>query len=591
MMEDTANLNRLWAGLIVEELLRNGVEHFVLSPGSRCTPLTAAVAEEPRAKSTVHFDERGAAYFALGQARATERPVALICTSGTAAANYLPAVVEASQSQIPLILLTADRPPELLDTGANQAIDQTRLYGVYACWYCGLPCPDRLIAPGYVLTTVDQAVYRATLAPAGPVHVNCAYREPLAPYAADLNDSEYLAPLSAWKTSGEPYTRYACPASELDSAVSCQLADVIQNAKRGVLLAGQLRNRGEAEAVARLGTALGWPIVADVTSGLRLAGNGDAILHCADLLLCSASFREVFQPDAVIHVGGAITSKRVNQHLQECSPRSSYVRVADHPFRVDPGHRVTLRVEAGTRELCSGLAKECGPRANKEWSEGLFRINGLAGDTIRAALHSVQGLSEPTVASAVSSHLSEDERLFLGNSMPIRDMDMFGMYPASAHFAYANRGASGIDGNVATAAGIASGCGSPVVAVVGDLAVLHDLSSLALLRNQAIHVTLVVINNDGGGIFHFLPVAQQTAIFERYFGTPHGLGFEHAARQFGLGYDCPEDLASLVSSLSVARQRAGSTIIEVRTNRKDNLRIHRELQQAVASAVDGAALP
>ncbi|MCC6698196.1 MAG: 2-succinyl-5-enolpyruvyl-6-hydroxy-3-cyclohexene-1-carboxylic-acid synthase [Candidatus Hydrogenedentes bacterium] len=589
-MESTANLNRLWAGLIVEELLRCGVDYFVLSPGSRCTPLTGAVAEEPRAKSTVHFDERGAAYFALGQARAMERPVALICTSGTAAANYLPAVVEASQSQIPLILLTADRPPELLDSGANQAIDQARLYGVYARWYCGLPCPDRAVSPVFVLTTIDQAVYRATHSPAGPVHVNCAYREPLAPYAADLNEAEYLAPLSAWKASGEPYTQYAGPASELDPAAARHVADVIANAQRGVLLAGQLRNRSEAEAVAQLGATLGWPIVADVTSGLRLNANAAGVLHYTDLLLCSASFREAFQPDAVIHVGGAITSKRVNQHLHE-HPPAQYIRVADHPFRVDPAHTVTLRVEAGTKVLCSGLTKACTPRVNKEWSEMLFRMNGLACDTIGAALHSKLGLSEPAVASTVSSQLPEGALLFVGNSMPIRDVGMFGEGAAVGASVFANRGASGIDGCIATAAGIAACSGSPVVALLGDLAVLHDLNSLALLRDPAIRVTLVVINNDGGGIFHFLPVAQQTAIFERYFGTPHGLVFEHAARQFGLAYDRPEDLASLVPALSAARERAGSTIIEVRTDREENLRIHRELQQAVASAVDGAALP
>ena len=589
-MEDTANLNRLWAGLIVVELLRSGVRDFVLSPGSRCTPLTAAVAEEPRAKATVHFDERGAAFFALGQARALERPVALICTSGTAAANYLPAVVEASQSQIPLIILTADRPPELLDTGTNQAIDQTRLYGVYARWYCGLPCPDRAVSPEFVLSTVDQAVYRATRSPAGPVHVNCAFREPLAPYETGDNNSEYLAPLKTWRASSEPYTRYVGPATELDPAAARQVDAIIKNAERGVLLVGQLRNRGEADAVAQLGKTLGWPIVADVASGLRLSAFENGVLHYADLLLCSDSFRESFRPDVAIHVGGAVTSKRVNQHLQEDPPRH-YIRAADHPFRVDPGHKVTLRVEAGTVAFCAGRATAPCTSLTKNWSDLVLQKNGLARKAIEDALRSSQALSEPAVALTVASRLAERELLFLGNSMPIRDMDMFGSDTGSGHFAYANRGASGIDGTVATAAGIARGSGCPVVAVLGDLAMLHDLNSLALLRDPAARVTLVVINNDGGGIFHFLPVAQQTAIFERYFGTPHGLGFGHAACQFELRYECPKDLPALSSALDAARAAAGSTIIEVATGREENLRIHRELQQAVVAALGGAASP
>ena len=578
------NMNQLWAALIVEELVRCGVDRFVLSPGSRCTPLTLAVAEHPRAASITHYDERGAAFFALGQARALRRPVALICTSGTAAANYLPALVEASQSLVPLIVLTADRPPELLDTGANQTIDQNHLYGTYARWYHAFPCPDRVVAPEVVLSAVDHAVHRAQGIHAGPVHLNCAYREPLAPIATNEDISGYLASVAQWQSQGRPYTTYARTEQAVESEDARFLSELLQSAKHGTIVAGQIEDPIVSDAVLRLGQSLGWPVLADVASGLRLSTAGTTVLHYCDLLLCSEVFRERFSPDVVLHFGGPVTSKRLMQHLESHSPEH-YIRIAHHPLRHDPIHRVTLHIQTDPAAFCIGLASASRIAGDSAWLKDLMAMNEKAGDAIDGALGTFRENSEPGIVRVVSE--LADDVVFLGNSMPIRDMDMFAA-PSGKHVRiFANRGASGIDGNIATAAGIANASGRPVTAIIGDLAALHDLNSLALLRNRDTKVILIIVNNNGGGIFHFLPIAEHTEHFEPYFATPHGLRFAHAAEQFGVKYACPNDCEAFAAAYEAAREIDESSIIEVTTARESNLRIHRELQATVVAALAG----
>ncbi len=305
------NINALWAGLLVEELLRNGVDAFVISPGSRSTPLTVAAASEARAKKFVHFDERGAGYFALGYARAQRRPVALICTSGTAVANYYPAIVEAAMAQVPLIVLTADRPPELLDTGANQAIDQTRFFGAYARWSAALPCPEATVAPEVVLTTVDQAVFRATHGQAGPVHINCSFREPLAPVKSDEVFGAYLKSLNTWMAGTAPYTTHADSEVKLSADAQRDLLKKLHQAERGLLVVGQLTSPPEVGAVLKLAKALRWPVFADIASGLRMDDTAGVVVHWLDLALASKHAPEVLRPDIVLQVGGAVTSKRL----------------------------------------------------------------------------------------------------------------------------------------------------------------------------------------------------------------------------------------------------------------------------------------
>ncbi len=579
--------NQLWADLLVEELVRCGVGLFCLAPGSRSTPLTAAVAANPKARHLIHFDERGTAFCALGYARATGRPAAWITTSGTAVANGLPAVVEASVDGVPLVLLTADRPPELRDTGANQTVPQPTLFGEYVRWRFDLPVPTDAIDPAFVLTTADQAVYRALGQPAGPVHLNCMFREPLAPAMSSANGGGRSRPdtLRRWSESRAPYTRYTAPAA-VDAAEMEGLVERLRDAERGLVVAGRLATRAEGTAAVRLAEALGWPLLPDIGSQVRLGeGSGVACLGY-DHALGSEAFAEAHAPDAVLYLGGRSTSKRLAQFVARSRPDVFAVVRAD-PFRFDPDHRVTDRVEADVAAFCETVSARLGPPPSKSsaWLTAWRAASDAVLATFAAHFDSEDALTEPATARLVATHAASG--LVLAASMPVRDADTFAAPGGPAPLIASNRGASGIDGTVATAAGFARGLDAPVTLLIGDLALLHDLNSLALLRDPAQPpVTVVAVNNDGGGIFHFLPIAQHEAIFEPYFGTPHGLGFEHAARMFGLVYYRPTMLSDLASALAAAQASGTSSLIEVRTDRTANRALHAALLARATAAVD-----
>lgn len=590
-LRDAPNLNQLWSRLLVEELVRGGVCGFVLSPGSRCAPLSVAVAEHPKARRVVHFDERGAAFHALGWAQATGKPAVLVCTSGSACANYWPAVVEASASLTPLILLTADRPPELLHCGANQAIDQPGIYGNYTRWRCTLPCPDVAIPPAMVLSTVDQALYRATTPPGGPVHVDCMFREPLAPDPDGVDCAQLAAGLEAWEQSEAPYTTYHAPVHWPGLTFHDSLLKELQKTKRGLIVAGGM-TLPECAAVFRISEALKWPVLPDVCSGLRTKAIKGDYLHYYDQMLLSTAFQEQLTPDVVLHLGGPFTSKRLALHLARvaCSRGKAfrYVHVAEHPLRQDPHHLVTDRIQAPLLLFWPALLGKSRGTRKKGWADHLVAASREAGDALTEWETRQPGLSEITVARLISQIRPSGSLVFLGNSMPVRDMDFFADAEGPEGAMRANRGASGIDGNIATAAGHAAAGKRPVTLVLGDLAVLHDLNSLALLRNVEAPVVLVILNNDGGGIFSFLPIARHAAVFEPYFGTPHGLTFENAAHFFGLDYLHTETRAAFATGYKKALARKGCTIIEVRSNRDKNKALHEELGTRLRDVTEAA---
>jgi len=581
--ENASNLNPVWAALLIEELVRGGVCGFCLTPGSRNTPLTLAVAENPRARRRTHFDERGAAFLALGWAKATGRPAVLICTSGSAVANCWPAVVEASMSHVPLVLLTADRPPELLACGANQAIDQHGIFGEYVRWSFTLPCPDAGVPAEMVLTTADQAIYRATRAPAGPVHLDCMFREPLTPPPGGRSVPEQCNPPAPWRNSGAPFTTWHLPETALTTEQDLELINLISRVDRGLLVLGSLPEEAAA-AAPMLAGALAWPVFADVTSGLRLNRSESHYVHHYDQLLMSESFRARCAPEFVLHLGGPITSKRLTEHLAALRPE--YVRVAEHPFRQDPWHQVVRRYEADLPRFCTWLAPSLQNRDIAPWCEEAVCASQTVSETVDQWLARTNTLNEIAVARLVSRRRPPESILFLANSMPLRDMDMFGAADGPAGLVVANRGASGIDGNIATAAGYALAGGQPVTAVLGDLAALHDLNSLALLRDTPAPVILVILNNNGAGIFSFLPIAEFSDVFEPYFGVPHGLNFRDAAACFGLPYECPETPDQFTRAYEQAIKSRRSSLLEVRTDRVENRNLHRELQNDVLAAAD-----
>lgn len=581
-ISEAPNLSHCWSRLLVEELVRGGVAAFVLSPGSRSTPLALAVAAHPDVPRVMHFDERGAAFYALGRAKALCRPVALVCTSGSAVANYWPAVVEAAANNVPLLLLTADRPPELLHCGANQAIDQTRVFGAYVRASIELPCPDVAVPAAYLLGTVNDALRRATSPEPGPVHINCAFREPLAPEPDGLDLRAWLAPVDAWLGGMAPYVTHV---DTLPVPEPAAILGLIPTAAKGAIVAGELRSDDDRMQVLRLADLLGWPVLPDFTSGLRLGESNPRVLHHIDTLLLCEDFRKQFRPDFVLHVGGRLVSKRLAQHLVRVRPTLLHVDAS--PARIDPNHQVTHRLVAPVAVACGVMADALAGAAPSNWADPFLSANTSVAQWLADTL--TRGvLSEPAVAHMLSLLRPEGSLLFAGNSLPVRELDSYAAASGAWGTDTANRGASGIDGNIATAAGFADALGQPATLLLGDLTTLHDLNSLALLRGERPPTALVVINNDGGGIFSFLPVAEHAEHFEACFGTPHGLGFEHATRQFGLEYAKPRNLDALRDEYRHAMRHPGTTLIEVVTNRDENLRAQRDLQAQLAVVVEAA---
>jgi 2-succinyl-5-enolpyruvyl-6-hydroxy-3-cyclohexene-1-carboxylate synthase len=571
LSRDTSSANRLWADLIVEELIRTGVDFFCVAPGSRSTPLVAALASNPNAKNLVHFDERGTAFAALGFARASGRPAAWITTSGTAVANGLPAVVEAATDAVPMILLTADRPPELRETGANQTVVQPDIFGGYVRWSFDLPAPDPYLDPAMVLTTVDQAVYRARRAPRGPVHLNLMFREPFLPDP----DEELPAP-PRWRESREPYTRYTATRPAVDPADVEHLLEALRPVKRGLVVAGRLESREQGETALGLAESLGWPLLPDVGSQVRLGVHSKSLVAYHDALLASEPFKETNAPEAVLHIGGRALSKRLEQFLARSRP-DPYVVVRENPFRLDPGHQVTHSVEADIVGFCDALARVAGGGSSVDpaWTAGWHEASGRVDICLDRLFAGMEELNEPLVARLISRHIPEGHGLCVASSMPIRDVDTFAATDGAIVPVAANRGASGIDGTVATAAGFARGSGLPITLLIGDLALLHDLNSLAMLRE--LPVVVAVLNNDGGAIFSFLPVARHKEFFEPYVSTPQGVSFEGAAKMFGFAYELPSTTEEFVEAYSAAVARGAPTLIEVRTDREENVALHRKL--------------
>jgi 2-succinyl-5-enolpyruvyl-6-hydroxy-3-cyclohexene-1-carboxylate synthase len=564
-------LNRIWSGLVIEELVRCGVTTLCISPGSRSAPLVIAAAENTRACTLVHTDERGAAFYAMGYAKATGRPAALICTSGTAVANYFPAVIEASQSTVPLLILSSDRPVELRDTRSPQTINQVNIFGDYLRWHFDLPAPDTAVSPSFLLTTVDQAVYRAVSRPAGPVQINCQFREPLISDRQKGYWDTYLSVLDPWQKTGRPFTTYAKSESIPSTEEVARIREIIGRSKNGVLIAGQLSAGTDKEAIIRLASELGWPLLADINSGIRFACSASESAHNVvahyDLYLRMEKFRKKFSPDLILHLGGMPVSKSLNQYVEES--HAEYVVVNAHPFRQDPMSRVTQRIEANPARFALQLSE----RIQKIPSglTGIFcKAEEISRTVIRDSVLPLDDISEWAVSHIIFESVAEDSGIYLSNSLPVREADAFAACSHKRLAVGCNRGANGIDGTIASAIGFAAGLNRPTTLLIGDLAVLHDINSLALIKKIEVPVSIVLVNNDGGGIFSFLPVAKLTEYFERYFVTPHGLKFKKAAELFRLPYESPESLSSFRRVYQRAIDSGTSSIIEVHTERDRN---------------------
>nr|WP_041997306.1 2-succinyl-5-enolpyruvyl-6-hydroxy-3-cyclohexene-1-carboxylic-acid synthase [Aeromonas bivalvium] len=540
-----ATFNHVWSSLLLEELYRLGVRDIALAAGSRSAPLTMAAAAHPGFRRHLHFDERGLGFMALGLAKGNGRPVALITTSGTAVANLWPAVAEAQLTGVPLILLTADRPPELIDNGANQAIDQQGIFARYPVHQQNLPSPTPAIPAAFVLSSVDQALARQALTP-GPVHFNCMYPEPLYPGEAYLDFSPYLAPLGDWLHSGEPWS----PWQSAPSPCPAQPDWSTFRARRGVIVAGRIQDPAQAQQVAQLAERLGWPLLADLQSQIRF---DDRNLVHTDLALQHSGFvTELARAEVLLQFGARLISKRLGHFIKQ-HPWQDYWLVDPQPARLDPDYRLRRRLVCDPAAFAAAHPAAHSPQPWHRLAQCQQSISPL----IRAAC---DRFSELGVCHRLN--LLVKGQLFVGNSMPARLMDMLGETGKGPSRLMTNRGASGIDGLIATAYGFAQTSQEPTTLLLGDLSALHDLNSLALLTKAQAPLVVIILNNDGGSIFRMLPVPRGE-LLESYYRLPHGLDFAQAAAMFGLGYRAPATLAEFEQSYAAALEK-GVTLIEIK---------------------------
>ncbi len=574
-----------FVGAFVDELARSGVRNVCIAPGSRSTPLALMIARHPDIKVWLNLDERSNSFFALGMAKASREPVAILCSSGTATANFYPAVVESRLGRVPLIVLTADRPPELRDVGAPQTIDQIRLYGAYPKWSVEVATPEA--TPDllrYARTIAGRAAATAKAEPAGPVHLNFPFREPLIPLPLD-EIPEFDA---AWngREDGAPYVAIDNAAKVLDDAALDALAVDLCRCERGLIICGPQFDPDLAEPVAQLARALGFPLLADPLSLVRCGPHDrDAVIDSYDAFLRDAQLGERLKPDLVLRFGAMPTSKPVLLFLQRFLDAKHVVFGAGWE---DPMLMASRMINAEPRHTCEGLLKRITDKPRgRAWLETWKRIDR----TTRAAIGDlVSGVEQPfegRVFAELADLLPDGATLWASSSMPVRDLDTF--FPGNERRLtfLSNRGANGIDGVISSALGASTVSQGPLVLTIGDIAFYHDMNGLLAAKLHGLNATIILLNNDGGGIFSFLPQATHGEHFEDLFGTPHGLDFRPAAEMYGASYHQMDGWSDFRSRCRMRLHAPGLKIIEVRTERASNVSLHRDVWRAVSKALAG----
>ncbi|WP_186576437.1 2-succinyl-5-enolpyruvyl-6-hydroxy-3-cyclohexene-1-carboxylic-acid synthase [Aquibacillus kalidii] len=564
-MEYTEKLTRYVANF-VDELFRSGLSNVVISPGSRSTPLALTFAEHPDITHWVNMDERSAAFFALGMAKQSKQPVALICTSGTAAANYYPAIVEAHYDRVPLVVLTADRPHELRDVGAPQAIEQIKMYGDYVKWFHEMALPEATdFMLKYVRGKASRAVHNAVHGNPGPVHLNFPFREPLVPVFTLDN---------LW---GDVYQNRAFHSNYIGkrSLENVQLDEIIsalRNYKRGLIVCGPQNDAGLAKGIVALAEAYDLPILADPLSQLRAGKHSKAnIIECYDSILKSKQVRELLEPEFIIRFGAMPISKpfllllKENEHVKQ-------IIIDDEEGHREPTGSSAQFVYADPSKLCEQLV-EYKMNFDLDWKEMWIGLNKSTSKLLSKD-ESDQELSEGGTVRYISEAIPNDTTLYVGNSMPVRDLDTFFLVNTKQITVLGNRGANGIDGITSSALGAAA-LGKRVTLLIGDLSFFHDFNALLIAKQYHINLTVVLVNNNGGGIFSFLPQAkEQSEHFEVLFGTPLNIDFKPIITMYNGAYHVPNNWDEFSKALTESYDHAGLTVIEVQTNRQENVHWH-----------------
>lgn len=572
-MEHIESLTRYIASFI-DELTHQGVKDIVISPGSRSTPLAMLAVENKSVRDWILVDERSASYFALGLAKQTNRPVALICTSGTAAANYYPAVIEAAHARVPLIVLTADRPHELRDIGAPQAMNQLNLYGDFVKQFYEMSLPeatDSMI--NYVRNRATRAVFYAREESPGPVQLNFPIREPLTP---DLTLPNLFG--KSEDRQIEPVVgKRMIESNEVDSFI-----EVLKNKERPVFVCGPQTDKRLSEAIILLSEKLDIPIIADPLSQIRATKrNQERIIDTSDAFLKSKIIRESLTPDMIIRFGGMPISKSYLFYINEHKDTAHYVIESSDDVREPTNQQATYLITDGILFIESILQRDFQVKATK-WTNQWISYNKLAR---KECVIQEETLTEGGAIQALLKALPNESEVFIGNSMAVRDLDTFYQVDEKEIYIHGNRGVSGIDGVVSTALGIAATSEKPVTLVIGDLSFYHDLNGLLAAKHYKINLTILLINNDGGGIFSFLPQAKEGQHFEKLFGTPLGIDFSHSVLMYGGQYTLARNSTHLDEALASSYQTSGLKVIEVQTNREENVKLHREIWRKIEQTI------
>lgn len=558
-----STVNSAWAALATEVFARLGVETVITSPGSRSTPLTLAAARNPRLEALTVLDERSAAFYALGLAKRTHRPVVLICTSGSALANYWPAVVEASMSGTPLLLLTADRPPELRQCSSGQTIDQLKFYGDYVREFHEMALPEA--SPtllDYLRQTLVHAVNRSLGPDSGPVHLNFPFRDPLVP---DASAEQSVFPRELMEAAATVQTR-PCESVHRPTRIDDVALERMSSHPRGIIVVGSENptegDEAFADAVAMISRKLGWPVLADVLNPLRHHGgeNGAIVAHY-DTFLRDPACAGKLKPNAVLQIGSLPTSKVLREWLAALDAVSFLSTT--RPINTDPLHRVATPIFGDAHALAEQLQHQ---KVDDGWAEQWTALEEATSARLDASMERIDTLFEGKIAWLLSRHLPVGSAVFLASSMSVRYAEYFWSVGSRAYSVFANRGANGIDGTLSTSLGIAHR-GRPTVLLTGDLAFLHDSNGLLAANQLSGSLTVVLINNAGGGIFEHLPISAWDPLFEKFFATPQAVDFKALCGAHGIEYQWIADWAALVKGIEQL-PATGIRILEVQTDRK-----------------------
>jgi len=585
-MIDFRNTNTLWSSILVETWQRLGLTTAVICPGSRSTPLTIAFAQNLKIETIPVLDERSAAFFALGIAQKTGLPTALICTSGTAGANFFPAIIEAKESQIPLLILTADRPPELRQCHAGQAIDQVKLYGNYPNWQTELALPSAEIEMlNYLRQTAIYAWEQSLFPIPGPVHLNLPFREPLAPIIdSTINSLKAQFSTEDFFTAIEPIYPSSSPklTNNQDHYFTESIDNLIpkwQNCHQGIIIAGIAKpSNPEAycQAIAQISQTLGWPVLAEGLSPLRnYAQLNPYLISTYDLILRNPQITAKLTPEIVIQMGELPTSKNLRTWLESTEPRRWIIHHSNHNF--DPLHGKTIHLRVSVENLANQILKTKPiPAKPREYLQLWCDTEAKIRIAIDQKMTAISNLIEPKTPWLISQTLPTATPIFIANSMPVRDVEFFWVPNNLNIQPFFNRGANGIDGTLSTALGMAHRNQSSVM-LTGDLALLHDTNGFLLNQKFVGHLTIILINNNGGGIFEMLPIAKFDPPFEEFFATPQNINFSQLCATYNVEHKIIDNWEQLKQYLNPLPS-SGIRVLELPTNRridsqwrKDNL--------------------